>query len=316
MATAENFQQDFDGIMQTAHAVLARMNALDARMRHVSEMVAQANTAVEHGRQDVDQHSAQLHAAVTDLTAHVRDGGHSLAASHVAPLTQHFEKSSSHLDMLRDHLDQGCTALIAIMEKSHESLHTHSEELTQVDHGMVEGVRQTAEHVKGEADHMSQQFQGHTHPAMTGFTEFLVHVREQGQAHADQTHNTLHELTEHADQHMKTEFVDPMHHHVAQHADLLKSVANDDVDSLVHHLADEGRARLEKDVKHVISDLADHVATALDGVHNAIHDAGSKHGSVREALKPVFDAVEVALDPVKQTIDNVKSVASAVGFDV
>ena len=60
----------------------------------------------------------------------------------------------------------------------------------------------------------------------------------------------------------------------------------------------------------------DKVAQELDQVMDHIHQAGQQSALPREAMKPILDEIDGLLKPVEETIGNVKSIASAVGFDV
>jgi ABC-type transporter Mla subunit MlaD len=191
--------------------------------------------------------------------------------------------------------------------------------LEQVKHSAQTFVDSSKDRVHDLHDHVTElgkQFESQAHPAMTGFDEFLTHMREQSEAFSHTAHDHVEQFQHRVDGFVHSDLINPMTEHASQAVQFLASVGHDDVAGAVTGLMSQGRDALEHGVKAVISDLTDAVGHEIDTVAQAIHTAGGENQVMREALKPVFDLVDELLDPIEETLGNIKSIAAAVGVDL
>jgi hypothetical protein len=148
---------------------------------------------------------------------------------------------------------------------------------------------------------------------MTGFDEFLSHMKEQSETFAHNAHDHVEQYQHQLDSAVHSDLINPMTEHAAQAAQFLAAVGHEDVAGAVTGLMSQGREVLENGVNSVVSDLTDAVGREIDAVTDAMHKSGGENEAVREALKPVFDVIDSLISPLEETIGNV---ASAVGVDV
>lgn len=304
-----------ESIVQEAHSLLARMDEVKQRFDTVGHRIERLNEGIEQSK-----------SMLTDAAKHVEHAVHHTASNlnHLAHDcdTKYHELFGmigswcSEIKGTKDHFDQSAKQALAAVDHSHT---VSQQMLDQVKHVAATFVDSSKERVHKLHDHvsnLSKQFEAEAHPAMTGFDEFLQHMREQSEIFANNTHGHVEKLHHQTDEHVHAELINPISEHTTHAAEFLANVGHADITGAVTHLMSQGREVVEDQIKSVIGDLTDAVGREIDSVSDAIHKSGGENQLVREALKPVFDVIDGLIAPIEDTIGNVRSVASAVGFDV
>lgn len=307
--------EGFNAIVQDARSVVAHMDEVKQRFESVGHKVEQLDGTLEQSKTTIAAAVKELedaiHHTVSNLTALVGDGD-----SKYHELFSKIESWSTGLKAAREQFDQSAKLAQTTVEHSQ----TLSQQLLeQVKHTAQTFVESSKDRVHDLHDHVTElgkQFEAQAHPAMTGFDEFLSHMREQSETYSHSAHDHVEQFQHQVDAFVHADLINPITEHATQAVQFLASVGHEDVAGAVTGLMSQGREALEDGVKAVITDLTSAVGHEIDTVTQAIHHAGGENEGVREALKPVFDLVDDLLQPVEETIGNIKSVAAAVGVDL
>lgn len=308
-------QQELDSIIQEAHAVMARMDAVRRRFDAIGAEVDKAVGAVQHAKETFEHDVHALHDAATRFDNNVRNHGGDADHAYNAWASA-IDAAAAKMEELKGHFDHSCESVYAAVDKSRTVLEQITDKVKQADHDVHDGVNHVIQIFHDEAGHLSQQFQSVTHPAMSALDEFVGHIHDQSDALANEAHGHLDQLQHAVDAQIHEHLIDPINQHVGHATELLANLGRGDVDSAVAHLTSNARQHIDEQMKSVITNLADHVSQGIDHVSESIQHAGDHNSGLRQLLKPAFDELEKLLHPVEETIGNVKSVASAVGFSI
>ena len=309
-----SYQQELDLIYNDAKAVLARMDHVKSRFDEVATKVETIETSLGNVKTTIDHRVGETATHIETFFKHAED---TLANSQVG---DHFKTAldafTTKLTELESQFTQKTAEVYGAIEKSHTVLQQVGEAVKHAHDDVHDNVTQGVQAVQENLNELKQKFDSTSHPALTTFDDFLHSIREQAEAHTNETHDHLEALRQQTDEHMHQQLFDPLHAHLGETAEKLGQIATGDVDARLHAVLDHGREQLENQGKQVIANLVDKVAQELDQVMDHIHQAGQGSAIPREAMKPILDSIDGLLKPVEETIGNVKSIASAVGFDV
>jgi chromosome segregation ATPase len=307
--------EGFDAIVQDARSVVAHMDEVKQRFDSVGHRVEQMEGAMEQSKNTIAAAVKELedavHHTVTNLAALVGDGD-----SKYHELFSKIESWTTELKSAREQFDQSSKHAQSAVDHSQTLSQQLLEQVKHTAHTFVESSKERVNDLHEHVTELGKQFEAQAHPAMTGFDEFLTHMREQSETYSHSAHDHVDQLQHQVDNFVHAELIAPVVEHANQAVQFLASVGHADVAGAVTTLMHQGREALEDGVKAVIGDLTDAVGHEIDTVTQAIHHAGGENEGVREALKPVFDLVDELIEPVEETIGNVKSIAAAVGVDL
>ncbi len=307
--------EGFDAIVQDARSVVAHMDEVKQRFDSVGHRVEQLDGALQQSQASIAAAVKELedavHHTVSNLVSLVGDSD-----GKYHELFGRIDSWAAELKAAKEQFDQSAKHAQATVEHSQ----TLSQQLLeQVKHSAQTFVESSKDRVNDLHEHVTElgkQFESQAHPAMTNFDEFLSHMQQQSEAYSHSAHDHVDQLQHQVDGFVHSDLLQPVTEHATQAVQFLSHVGHEDVAGAVTSMMSQGREALEEGVKAVVSDLADAVGHEIDTVSQALHNAGGENQGVREALKPAFDLVEELLEPVEQTIGNVKSIAAAVGVDV
>lgn len=307
--------EEFNAIIQEARSVLARMDEVKQRFDSVGHKVEQLNGAVEHSKSVLTTASKHLEDAVHHSIEHIEELINACETHHheifakmdhwvvdIKTAGEHFEQSAKHAQTAVDHSKTVSQQML--------------EQVKHTAHSFVDGAKERVHNLHDHVVDLGKQFESQAHPAMTGFDEFLSHMKEQSETFSHNAHDHVEQFQHQLDSTVHSDLINPMTEHAAQAVQFLAAVGHEDVAGAVTGLMSHGRDLLESGVNSVVSDLTDAVGREMDAVTDAMHKAGGENEAVREALKPVFDVIDSLISPLEETIGNVRSVASAVGVDV
>ncbi len=307
--------EGFDAIVQDARSVVAHMDEVKQRFDSVGHRVEQLDGALEHSKSTISAAVKELedavHHTVSNLAALVGDGD-----SKYHELFSKIESWATELKAAKDQFDQSAKHAQSTVEHSQTLSQQLLEQVKHSAHAFVDSSKERVHDLHDHVTELGKQFEGQAHPAMTGFDEFLSHMREQSETYSHSAHDQVEQLQHQLDGFVHSDLINPVTEHATQAVQFLASVGHEDVAGAITGLMHQGREALEDGVKAVISDLTDAVGHEIDTVTQALHHSGGQNQGVRDALKPVFDIVDELLDPVEETIGNIKSVAAAVGVDL
>lgn len=308
-------QEALDAIVQEARSVLARMDEIKQRFDSVGNRVERLNSALEQSKSALANASKRLE----DASYHTIDNlgelvGDSETAHH--GLFGKIGHWSSELKGAKDHFEQSTKHAQTAVDHSQSLSQQMLEQVKHTAHSFADRAKGRVNKLQEHVSELSKQFEAEAQPAMTGFDEFLQHMREQSESFVNNAHDHVEQFQRQTDDFVHSELIDPISEHANEAAQFLANVGHADIAGAVTGLMSQGREALEDGVKSVIGDLTDTVGQGIDEVIDAIHKSGDDNQLVREALKPVFEIIDSLIGPVSETIGNVKSVASAVGCDV
>ncbi len=307
--------EGFDAIVQDARSVVAHMDEVKQRFDSVGHRVEQLDGALEHSKSSIAAAVKELedavHHTVSNLTALVGEGD-----SRYHELFGKIDGWSAGLKAAREQFDQSAKHAQSTVDHSQTLSQQLMEQVKQSAHTFVDSTKDRVHDLHDHVTELGKQFEAQAHPAMTGFDEFLSHMREQSEAYIHTAHDHVEQYQHQVDSFVHSDLINPITEQANQAVQFLTHVGHEDVAGAVTGLMSQGREALEEGVKAVISDLTDAVGRDIDAVTQALHNAGGENQGVRDALKPAFDLVEELLEPVEETIGNVKSIAAAVGVDL
>lgn len=305
----------FDAIVQEAHSVLARMDEVKGRFDSVGQKVEHLNGAIEHSKNVMAAASKHLEEAVHHTVENIGQLVTASEAEHHEAFAK-MDQWASSLKSAMEHFEQSAKQAQTAVDHSKTVSQQMLEQVKHTAHSFVDSAKERVHSLHDHVSDLGKQFEAQAHPAMTGFDEFLSHMREQSETFAHNAHDHVDQFQHQLDGFVHSDLINPISEHAAQAAQFLAAVGHEDVAGAVTGLMTQGREALEEGVKAVVSDLTDAVGREIDSVTDAMHKAGGDNEAVREALKPVFDVIDGLIAPLEETIGNVRSVASAVGVDL
>lgn len=307
--------EEFNAIIQEAHSVLARMDEVKQRFDSVGHKVDQLNSAVEHSKSTLATAGKHLEDAVHHTVEHISQLANTCETEHHEAYSK-MEHWASEIKSAMEHFEQSAKTTQTAVDHSKTVSQQMLEQVKHTAHSFVESAKDRVHNLHDHVVDLGKQFEAQAHPAMTGFDEFLAHMKEQSETFAHNAHDHVEQFQHQLDSVVHSDLINPMVEHANQAVQFLAAVGHEDVAGAVTGLMSQGREVLENGVNTVVSDLTDAVGREIDAVTDAMHKAGGGNEAVREALKPVFDVIDGLISPLEETIGNVRSVASAVGVDV
>lgn len=310
------FQEELDTIVNEARAVLARMDEVKHRFDAVAAKVDAVHHELDTMKTTIDQrvgHASGLvegfyseaHTRMSDFPSHTKEavrGAVFLAMQKLTEVQGTFEHSAD--------------SVYAAVDNSRGVLQQLGDLVKSTDHDTADGVRQGVHHLQENIGQFVQAFDGTTQPSLNVLDDLFHQVQQQAETHAHETHDLVQQLMHETDEHVQQGLLAPVMSHVGEAAERMGQIASGDVDASLQSLVQEGRESLENRIKAQVSELVDKVAHEIDTVAEHLQKAGDDSAIPREAMKPLIDGIEALVKPVEETIGNVKSIASAVGFDV
>jgi chromosome segregation ATPase len=317
MATdVHSYQEELDQIVNEAKAVLARMDEVKHRFDAIAAKVDEVKHAFTDAKTTVDQKVAESSGHVETFFQHA----HERLGQWESQVDQAYVQAANELvakvTAAEALFTQHSAAVYQAVDKSRSVVQQVGDLIKNAEHEVSDGLRQGVHTLQDDVSNLKQSFDGTTHPSLATLDDQFSHTRDQAESFAHETHDHIADIQHQLDTHMHQDLFEPVQAHLGETAQKLAQIASGDVDAKVHDLMAQSREKLEQHAKQVISNLVDKVAHELDEVMAHIHQAGENSTLPREAMKPILDEIESLIKPVEQTIDSVKSVAAAVGFDV
>jgi len=311
-----SYQEELDTIVGDARAVLARMD----EMKHRMDATAMRVDAIEHSltsfKTDVEQRVQATASDVETFHTHAMEQIGQFDSQVTEPFTKSINDLLAKITTAEATFTQKSGEAFTAIDQSHSVVQQLGDLVKSTDHDVMDGVRNGIHALADDHAQLKQQFDGTTHPSLATLDDVLTHAQQTSETFMHETHDHLDQLRQQTDEHIQQELFQPMHLHLGETAQKLTEIASGDVDAKLHDVMEHTRQQLEDHAKQVISNLVDKVAQELDQVSDHIHKAGQGSAIPREAMKPLIDGIEQLIKPVEETIGNVKSIASAVGFDV
>ena len=311
-----SYQEELDTIVADARAVLARMDEMKHRMDATAMRVDHVEHALTSFKTDVDH---QVQAIATDVETFHTQAMEKIGqfdSQVTEPFTQAVTELMAKITAAEATFQQKSAEAFDAVDKSHTIVQQLGDLVKSTDHEVMDGVRNGIHALADDHAQLKQQFDGTTHPSLATLDDVLTHAQQTSETFMHETGEHLDQLRQQADEHIQQDLFQPMHLHLGETAQKLADIASGDVDHKLQEVMQHAREQLEAQAKQVISNLVDKVAAELDQVSDHIHKAGQGSAIPREAMKPIIDGIEQLIKPVEETIGNVKSIASAVGFDV
>ena len=307
--------EEFNAIIQEGHSILARMDEVKQRFDSVGHKVEQLNGAVEHSKSVLATASKHLEDAVHHTIDNMSQLVNTCETEHHDTYNK-MDQWAAEIKSAMEHFEQSAKLAQTAVDHSKTTSQQMMEQVKHTAHSFVESAKDRVHNLHDHVVDLGKQFESQAHPAMTGFDEFLSHMKDQSETFAHNAHDHVEQFQHQLDSVVHSDLINPMVEHAGQAAQFLAAVGHEDVAGAVTGLMSQGREILEDGVKSVVSDLTDAVGREIDAVTDAMHKAGGENEAVREALKPVFDIIDSLISPIEETIGNVRSVASAVGVDI